>query len=98
GLRELSSQGLILRRGQTRMTWDEKAVVSILYRNHRGETSVRRILPIGIRFSSSEWHPIEQWLLDAYDLDKQAERSFALADVIGWGVAGSPTGPAAQPL
>ncbi len=63
---------------------DANTVAMILYRNYRGETSVRRIIPRQIRFASTEWHPEEQWLLDAYDLDRQADRSFALRDVIEW--------------
>ena len=59
-------------------------VVVILYTNYRGETSHRRIIPRGVRFASSEWHPGEQWLLDALDVDKMAERSFALKDVREW--------------
>jgi predicted DNA-binding transcriptional regulator YafY len=59
-------------------------VTMILYTNYRGETSVRRIIPRRIRFASTEWHPQEQWLLDAYDVDRQADRSFALKDVIKW--------------
>src|SRR4051794_13334074 len=60
----------------TTMAHDPKAVVLIRYTNYRGETAVRRIVPLRIRFASSEWHPAEQWLMDAYDLDREAERSF----------------------
>ena len=50
------------------------------YTNWRGETALRRAIPISIRHASTEWHPEKQWLLLAYDIDKQAEREFALAD------------------
>jgi len=50
------------------------------YRNWRGETSMRRLHPIGVTFAATEWHPEPQWLLEAYDLDKKAERTFALKD------------------
>jgi len=59
-------------------------VVTIRYTNYRGETADRQIVPIRIRFGSSEWHPEEQWLLDAFDLDRNADRSFALKDVLQW--------------
>jgi predicted DNA-binding transcriptional regulator YafY len=62
----------------------DRIAVQIHYTNHRGETARRRIIPHQIRFGASEWHPREQWLLDAYDVDKQAERSFALADIREW--------------
>jgi predicted DNA-binding transcriptional regulator YafY len=56
--------------------------VKILYRNYRGETAVRQIVPFSIWFGSTEWHPEPQWLLEALDLDKKAKRSFALKDIL----------------
>lgn len=64
---------------------DPRYVVIIRYTNYRGETANRRIVPIGIRFGSTEWHPEQQWLLEAFDLDRDATRSFALKDVLEWG-------------
>jgi 8-oxo-dGTP diphosphatase len=61
----------------------EKAA-QILYTNHRGEIAVRHILPIEIMFTSTEWHRTEQWLLRAYDFDRQAERKFALHNIHAW--------------
>lgn len=60
---------------------DEPLVV--LYANWRGEIALRRILPLKLRFAATEWHPDRQWLLQAYDLDKDAFRDFALADFLG---------------
>jgi len=62
----------------------EKKLVKILYTNYRNETAVRSIIPIKIWFGKTDWHPKEQWLLDAYDIEKQANRSFALIDVQKW--------------
>lgn len=70
---------------------DAKTAVVILYTNYRGETAVRCIIPRTIRFASSEWHPEEQWLIDAYDIDKGAERSFALKDIHEWRTSEQPT-------
>lgn len=58
--------------------------VKILYTNWRGETAVRKIIPKEIVFASTEWHPEEQWLLVAFDVDKQADRSFAIKDIKTW--------------
>lgn len=58
--------------------------VSIVYKNHRGEVSTRRIIPKNIRFESTEWHPEPQWILEAFDVDKQASRSFAMKDIQAW--------------
>jgi predicted DNA-binding transcriptional regulator YafY len=58
--------------------------VSILYRNWKGEVAWRRIVPLSIRFESSQWHPVPQWVMRALDIDREAERSFAIADIQNW--------------
>lgn len=63
---------------------DITQVVTIRYKNYRGETSNRKIIPQKIYFGSNEYHPEPQWLLDAHDLDKDAKRSFALKDISAW--------------
>lgn len=52
------------------------------YTNHRGETAARRVLPLRLEWGATEWHPETQWLLWAYDLDRGAERAFALSGVV----------------
>ncbi len=59
---------------------DETKPLVIGYTNWRGEYSVRRILPKYPFFDTTEWHPEPQWLLRAFDLDKQADRDFAIKD------------------
>lgn len=56
--------------------------VLIGYTNYRGEYSRRKIVPARVWFGSTEWHPEEQWLLEAYDVEKGAVRDFALRDVV----------------
>lgn len=58
--------------------------VTILYTNWRGEKSLRTIIPEKIYFGSTEWHPEEQWLLRALDIDKQESRDFAFKDIESW--------------
>lgn len=62
----------------------ETGVVLIDYTNYRSERSERCVLPISWRFASSEWHKDEQWLMLALDLEKQANREFAMADIHSW--------------
>lgn len=65
----------------------ESRVVEIDYTNHRGERSVRRIEPdddFPMRFGRTAYHPEPQWLLDAMDLDKNEERTFAMKDIHSW--------------
>ena len=54
----------------------------LTYTNHRGETGVRRIIPLAAPWwGQSDYHGEPQWLLRAFDVDKQAEREFAMADI-----------------
>lgn len=62
-------------------TSDMRKVVSIVYTNYRGETARREIIPQRVWFGATQWHPEEQWLLDAFDIEKKSPRSFALRDI-----------------
>jgi len=55
-----------------------------IYLNHKGDRKIRRANPRIIRFGRTGWHPKDQWLLEAYDLDKRANRTFAMADILYW--------------
>ncbi|MFO0781909.1 MAG: hypothetical protein U0524_03410 [Candidatus Saccharimonadales bacterium] len=55
--------------------------ITITYTNYRGETAERKIIPIEVWFGKTEWHPEEQWFLKAHDIEKDAERDFALTDI-----------------
>ncbi len=63
---------------------ESEKTVKILYTNYRNETKIRTIIPIRIWFGETDWHPEKQWLLDAYDFEKDAERSFAIIDIKSW--------------
>ena len=55
--------------------------VHFTYTNHRGETARRCVKIVSIYHGSTEWHPEPQWLLRAWDLDKEANRDFALSGI-----------------
>lgn len=63
--------------------WVPTAPLRFIYTNHRGETDQRTVIPMSVRFGSTKWHPKPQWLLKAFDLDKDAEREFAMGDIGG---------------
>jgi len=63
---------------------EENKTVRILYTNYRGETALRTIVPEKMLFGGTEWHPEPQWLLEAYDVEKGASRSFAMKDIRAW--------------
>ena len=58
--------------------------VHIDYVNYRGERGRREIIPHRIEWSSSQWHPEPQWLLVAFDCQKNEMRSFAMKDIASW--------------
>lgn len=55
--------------------------IQILYKNYKGTTGPRTIIPIKMIFTSTPWHPKKQWCLLAYDIDKEQERYFAFCDI-----------------
>ena len=58
--------------------------VTFLYRNWRGETRQRTVLPVTIWHGSTIWHPEPQWLLKAIDLETGEDRDFAMKDIREW--------------
>lgn len=58
--------------------------VVIDYTNWEGKRSYRRIKPTGMTYGTTDWHPEPQHLLHARDLDKHADRQFALKDIHNW--------------
>jgi len=62
----------------------DNELVIIDYTNYRGERDSRIIRPVRIWFGETEWHPGTQWLMDAVDVSKSANRTFALKDVHSW--------------
>lgn len=63
---------------------EEKKQVKILYKNWKGKVSYRNIIPEKIEFKSTEWHKEEQWILEAFDIDKNDMRGFAIKDIMEW--------------
>lgn len=56
------------------------------YVNHRGETSVRDVRPVMLRWGTSDYYTTPQWLLKALDHSKGAFREFALDKMEALGV------------
>lgn len=61
-----------------------KTEVTFTYKNYRGEISVRLVRPIMISFGATGFHPEPQWLLHGWDINKDAERTFAMKDIKDW--------------
>jgi predicted DNA-binding transcriptional regulator YafY len=60
-----------------------KAPVIIKYKNYRGEVSERRILPGQIEYIKTPWYDL-QWVLHAWDYTKEADRTFAITNILEW--------------
>lgn len=57
-------------------------VLSFSYRNWKGEISNRRVRFLSLWKGSTRYHPEEQWFLKGIDLIKNAERDFAVRDIL----------------
>jgi predicted DNA-binding transcriptional regulator YafY len=62
-------------------------VVTITYTNWKGVRAERTIKPMQLWFGKTEFHPTEQWLLNAVDVEKDEQRNFAMADIESWKAA-----------
>lgn len=58
--------------------------IQVRYTNYRGQTEIRTIIPLRFCFGSTEYHPEEQWLLEVWDVQKNALRTYALKDIHQW--------------
>ncbi len=58
--------------------------VIIDYTNHRGERAKRRIRPKDFIFGMNAYHKTMCYLLVAFDIEKDAERTFAMKDIHSW--------------
>jgi hypothetical protein len=61
-----------------------KNPIKVEYTNYRGEKGVRTIVPLSFFFGTTEYHPKEQWLIKLWDVDRQAERIYALQEITRW--------------
>lgn len=56
--------------------------LKFVYTNHRGETALRRVVPLGAPwYGATRHHPTPQHFLTARDLDKGVTRDFAWHDI-----------------
>jgi len=57
-------------------------VLEFYYRNYRGELGYRKVQDPKLSFKETEHHKGQQWIMTAFDLDKQDFREFAVKDII----------------
>ncbi len=51
------------------------------YVNWKGEIGTRTIIPLEVWYGYTDYHT-EQWMLKAWDIDKDDERNFAINDIV----------------
>ena len=54
------------------------------YKNYKGIIAIRTVVPKLIWLGKTDFHPIEQFFLQALDLDKQEMRDFAINDILNF--------------
>jgi len=65
------------------MKYDPDQAIHIDYVNWKDERELRHVIPIKLWWGHTEWHKENQWLLTVWDLDKQAQRDYALSGFKG---------------
>lgn len=59
--------------------------IQFTYKNHRGEVSVRHVIPDALEFiyqPDPAFHYSPGWFLSGFDMDKGSRRSFALSNIV----------------
>jgi len=56
--------------------------IKVKYKNWKGEIGIRNIVPLFMHYGRTNYHKEDQWLLSAWDIDKDAERTYAMMDII----------------
>ncbi len=56
--------------------------MSFTYKNWRGVTERRVVVPKEVRYGATEWHPEPCYLLHAMDTKRKAFRDFKISDIV----------------
>lgn len=56
--------------------------IKVKYKNWKDEVGIRTIIPQNIFFGHTDFHKEDQWLLDVWDVEKDAPRVYALMDIV----------------
>jgi len=56
--------------------------LNFVYKNWKNKTGMRVVIPENMWYGSTEFHKEEQWFLKAFDIEKSADRDFAVKGII----------------
>ena len=57
-------------------------VIKVKYKNWKGETGIRTIIPKKVWYGHTDYHLENQWLMDVWDVDKNNIRTYAMIDIL----------------
>jgi len=63
------------------MSTENVPILQFEYKNYKGVTSIRNVIPYKVWFGSTDFYK-EQWLLHCFDVDHKQERNFAMREII----------------
>jgi len=56
--------------------------IKVKYKNWQGEVGIRTIIPAKVYYGNTDYHKENQWLLEVWDVEKDAPRTYAMMDII----------------
>jgi len=75
-------EGCVLNHKDSCLHYNPCNSIKVKYKNYQGNISIRNIIPQNIYYSHTEFHPEDQWLLEVWDVEKDALRTYAMMDII----------------
>ncbi len=56
-------------------------IMTLPYTNYKGETKIRRVVPVNVKYEDNKYHG-KTWILVCFDVDKQEIREYDLVQMI----------------
>lgn len=56
--------------------------LKVKYKNWQGKVGIRTIVPARVYYGHTDYHKEDQWLMEVFDIDKDAPRTYALMDIL----------------
>lgn len=63
-------------------TQEAEIPIKVKYKNYKGEIGIRNIIPVGVYYGHTNFHHKDQWLMEVYDVEKDAPRTYAMLDIM----------------
>lgn len=82
GWGEFFGEGCMLNHNDSCPHYSPFDYLKVNYKNYKGETSIRTIIPAKVHYGHTDYHKEDQWLMDVWDVDKDAPRTYSMMDII----------------